>query len=136
MEQEIYIKSRILHKAKQNKLMENGFMLYADIKDENFIDFNKSNINGEVIIGAVSQDNEQWVILTSKELISRYDNKISKIQLLEINKRIRLPNTKVQPKEKNNVLIVGNNEDRIWVPSNTAAFGLWNLLRMFPLSKL
>jgi hypothetical protein len=134
---EFYL-NRILWKAKKNKLIENGCLLFDEIDISRKMYLNDSVVlQGRPILLFWSNEN-LWTLLTTKELASKFSSLVNIILLDSIEKKIKLEPVVSEERQatklRSEFLFLGESGTRIWAPNGKLIFGLWNTLGMFPLS--
>jgi hypothetical protein len=130
---------RILWKAKKNRLLENGCLLYdeTDIAMKTAIT-DRVSLLGTPVLLFWSNEN-LWTLLTTEELVSHVDAALNRVFLDDIRKEVKIEpvvsEARQATKLESEILFVGESSIRIWSPKGKLIFGLWNTLLMFPLTE-
>ncbi|MBN2216774.1 MAG: hypothetical protein JW719_05325 [Pirellulales bacterium] len=136
MNQDDWYKERILWRANQHRLLEKQCMPFSDLPEEKQIEIKEMAApNGIPVL--IFSNERVWTLLTTREIVTYYDGRLSKGQLDNIEKGIvPIEASGEEAIDKNQAMYLGltNLQFNVWVPGNPELFALWSILKMFPLN--
>ena len=129
---------RIMWRAGQHRLFEKRCVRFEDLNAQGrrMITDQAEFIGKPLLVFFDSA--ERWTVLTTSEIVSRFDGQIHRASLDAIKKEVEL----VRPagvdseelKRSANRLRLPKTNAEVWAPEGNELFGLMNILQMFPLS--
>lgn len=137
MNKQDWYENRILWRAERNKLFEKRCVRFSELPatQQQHIQA-KVAFEGKPIL-FFFHDEDTWTLLTTDEIVTCHGDEIFCGQLDEIHKDVSLWSaSESADKHAANYLSLNNLGFKAWVPEGKELHGLWNILMMFPITRV